>query len=184
MRIELPDRLSADRVLLRPMRSEDAVPYVGAFADDPELGRLLGEERDPDESSVCRRIERQGQLAEHGEAAELAVADPGSDAFLGAVILHSFAWQHRRCEVGFWLVPEIRGRGLGRDAVGASIWWAFRELGLERIEMTTTRDNLEAGSLARQLGFTREGVLRARNLERGRRVDIVYYGLLRDEWGR
>jgi RimJ/RimL family protein N-acetyltransferase len=33
-----------------------------------------------------------------------------------------------------------------------------------------------------RLGFTREGLLRSRNLERGRRVDVVWFGILRDEW--
>jgi RimJ/RimL family protein N-acetyltransferase len=37
-------------------------------------------------------------------------------------------------------------------------------------------------ALARRLGFTREGVLRKRNVERGRRVDVVWFGVLREEW--
>ena len=37
-------------------------------------------------------------------------------------------------------------------------------------------------ALAARLGFTHEGVLRARNVERGRRVDVVWFGLLREEW--
>ena len=37
-------------------------------------------------------------------------------------------------------------------------------------------------ALAERLGFTQEGVLRKRNVERGQRVDVVWFGVLREEW--
>jgi len=52
------------------------------------------------------------------------------------------------------------------------------------IELTTTPDNAGAIALAERLGFVREGVLRRRVVERGRAVDIVWFGLLREEWAR
>jgi RimJ/RimL family protein N-acetyltransferase len=36
--------------------------------------------------------------------------------------------------------------------------------------------------VAAALGFAREGMMRARNLERGERVDVVMFGLLREQW--
>ena len=60
--------------------------------------------------------------------------------------------------------------------------WAFGALDLLRLEMTTTPDNAGAAAVAERLGFVREGVLRKRNIERARRVDLVCFGLLREEW--
>jgi RimJ/RimL family protein N-acetyltransferase len=48
--------------------------------------------------------------------------------------------------------------------------------------MTTTPENPAVPALAQRLGFTQEGVLRSRNVERGQRVDLVWFGLLREEW--
>jgi len=182
MRIELPDRLADAPVALRPMRPEDAAPYAAAFRDDPDLGALLGAEDDPDEESVRERARGQRERAEQGRGAVLAIADPATDAFWGAVTLHSFDWHSRRCEVGFWVVPAVRGRGVGSGAVALALSWAFGDLDLLRVEMTTTPENPAVPGLAARLGFTREGVLRGRNIERGRRVDIVWFGLLREEW--
>ena len=98
------------------------------------------------------------------------------------MILHSFDWHSRRCEVGFWVVRAARGRGVGSGAVALAVSWAFDDLDLLRVEMTTTPENQAVPALAARLGFTQEGVLRARNIERGRRVDIVWFGLLREEW--
>ena len=135
---------------------DDAPAYVAAFRDDPELGRLLGMEEDPDEARIRQRAKRMPALAAEGRIVELAIGE----SFAGSVILHSFDEHHRRCEVGFWLVSEARGRGLGSRAVALGVGWAFRELDLLRVEMTTTPDNAAVLALARRLGFTQEGVLR------------------------
>jgi RimJ/RimL family protein N-acetyltransferase len=171
--IELPDRLEGDGFVLRPLQAADAAAYAAAFSQDPELGRLLGVDQDPDEEAARGRV---------GRAGELAIADAQTDAFLGWLILHSFDERHRHCEVGFWLVPAARRRGLGTAAVKLIVAWAFRELDVLRVEMTTTPDNAAVDALAARLGFTREGVLRKRNVERGQRVDVVWYGVLREEW--
>jgi RimJ/RimL family protein N-acetyltransferase len=182
MRIELPDRLADDEVTVRPMRGEDAKAYAAAFDDDTDLGRLLGVEQDPDQQAVRQRVDGQAQRAADGKGVELAIADPATDAFWGSVILHSFDWQNRRCEVGFWVVPSVRGRGVGSRAVTLAVSWALGSLDLLRVEMTTTPGNRAVPALARRLGFTQEGVLRARNIERGQRVDILWFGVLREEW--
>jgi RimJ/RimL family protein N-acetyltransferase len=182
MRIDPPARLADPSVALRPMRLDDVAPYAAAFGDDPDLGVLLGTEQDPDEESIRGRVQGQGRRAEEGRGIELAIADPATDAFWGSVILHSFDWQSRRAEVGFWVVPAARGRGVGSAAVALALTWAFGDLDLLRIEMTTTPENPGVPALAARLGFIREGILRARNIERGRRVDIVWFGLLREEW--
>ncbi len=164
------------------MTPDDVPAYAGAFARDPELARLVGFEEPLDEHGALEQIERMVTLAEEGAALEAAIADPGTGAFWGSMLLHSFSVRHRRCEVGYWVIPEVRGRGIGTRAVALVLRWGFGELDLLRIEMTTTPENEVVPALAARLGFTREGVLRARNVEQGRRVDIVYFGLLREEW--
>jgi ribosomal-protein-alanine N-acetyltransferase len=182
MRIEIPERLSDEAVILRPLRTDDARPYAAAFRADPELGWLAGYEDDPDEDWVRKRAEEQPKWAEEGKGFELAIADPGTDGFWGCVILHGFDWKDRRCEVGFWLVPEVRQRGVGTRATSLAVSWAFENLDLLRVEMTTTPDKLVVPRLARRLGFTYEGTLRKRAVERGRRVDVLWFGVLREEW--
>lgn len=182
--ISVPQRLEDGYVALRPMRAEDAGPYVAAFCEDEALGRLLGVEPDPDEASVRQRIEAQLERAEERKSVRLAIADGAKDAFWGEVIVHSLQEQHRRGEIGFWVVPAQRRRGVASHAIALTLSWLFGELDLLRVEMTTTPENRVVPALARRLGFKQEGVLRSRNIERGRRVDIVWFGLLREEWAR
>jgi [ribosomal protein S5]-alanine N-acetyltransferase len=173
----VPVRLAGDGVVLRPLRPDDARAFAGAFADDPQLGAWVGFEEDPDEDWFRDSLER-----DERPGFQLAVTASGSDAFLGLVIVHHVEAEHGRAEVGFWLVRAARGDGLGRRAVGLLVDWLFDHPWLRRLELTTTPDNTGAVALAQSLGFTREGVLRQRRVERGKAVDIVWFGLLREEW--
>ncbi|HEY2769804.1 MAG TPA: GNAT family protein [Solirubrobacteraceae bacterium] len=183
MRISLPERLEDGVVALRPMRTDDAAAYASAFLDDPALGGLLGLEKDPDEASVRERIERQSERTEEDiKFVRLAIVDAPTDVFWGEVIVHSLHDHHRRGELGFWVAPGQRRRGVGSRAVALTVSWLFEALDLSRVEMTTIPENQIVPALARRLGFRQEGILRRRNVERGRRVDIVWFGLLREEW--
>lgn len=180
--IDLPDSLSDGTVTLRPLRPDDAAAFAEAFRDDPKLGVAIGVEEDPDEAAARERIPRIAAHAAQGDAAELAITESGSDAFLGIVVLVSFDWRHRRCEVGFWLAPQARRKGIARRGVALMLDWAFDILGMRRVELTTLPENEATVRLAESLGFSREGLMRSRNFERGRALDVIWFGLLRDEW--
>jgi ribosomal-protein-alanine N-acetyltransferase len=174
-----PALLADDGVTLRPLRPDDAPAFAAAFVDDPELGSLVGFEEDPDEAWFRESFDGQERAG-----FELAVTAGGSDALLGIVIVHHVEVDHGRAEIGFWLAREARGTGLGRRAVTMVVDWLFEHPWVRRLELTTTPANAGALALAERLGFTREGMLRQRVVERGQPVDIVWFGLLRDEWSR
>jgi RimJ/RimL family protein N-acetyltransferase len=177
--LPVPEDLVRDGVALRRLRARDASPFAAAFKEDPTLGEQIGADEDPTENGVRRFIARQPGLRARGEFLGLAVTDATKRPFLGHVMLHTVAWRHRRAEIGFWLVPQARGHGIGRTAVSLLVDWAFDELELDRIEITTTPRNEAARKLAESLGFAPEGVMVARNLERGKRVDVLLMARLR-----
>lgn len=182
MKIDLPERLDGEVVALRRMRDDDAPAFAGAFIEDPDLGRLLGFDEDPTQDAVIERVAQAPIKAGQGRAAEFSICSIEGERFLGSMLLHSFAWEHLRCEVGFWVLPKLRGNGFAADALSRTCRWVFDDLGLERMELTTTPDNAPTRALAARLGFTEEGLQRRRNIERGRRVDFVLFGLLAEDW--
>jgi RimJ/RimL family protein N-acetyltransferase len=179
MELSLPTLHDGDDLVLRPMSEDDAPAYAAAFRDDPDLGRLLGLDTDLDEGDARARIAEHAQAARAGRYVELAV-ETADLPFAGTVTAVSLNERHLRCEVGYWLVPAARGRGLARTAAALLTEWAFATLPLDRLEITTTPGNAAALRLAAAIGFEREGVMRARNFERGRPVDLVMLARLRD----
>ena len=86
----------------------------------------------------------------------------------------------RHCGVlGMGLLPEYRGRGLGRPLMTRSLD-AARAFGLARVELTVRVDNQRALELYRKLGFEVEGRNRRAMLVDGRFEDILTMALLFD----
>jgi RimJ/RimL family protein N-acetyltransferase len=180
--IEVPARIEGARCVLRSLTEADIPAYARAFIDDPELGAAIGAETDPDEELLRNRAEMMAKGAAVGDFVELAIADPENDRLLGTVTLHSFDWRHLHTEVGFWLALAARGRGVATEATALCVDWAFADLGMHRVEMTTLPQFDRVLALAERLGFRQEGVMRERNLERGRRLDVLMLAILQEEW--
>lgn len=72
-------------------------------------------------------------------------------------------------EIGYWMSPGSRGRGLLTEAGRAVVDWGFAELQLQRIEWRAVVGNAGSARIAQKLGFGYEGLLRqALSSPRGR----------------
>lgn len=173
-----PPSLENDVVRVRALEDRDAPAYAAAFRDDPALGRLAGFDPEPDEEWVRARAGDAAVHAAKGDWLQLVIAEPDDDGFAGDVILHHVDWRHEKAEIGFWVAPDARGRGLASEAVRLLLRWTFDEAALHRIELKTLPENAGALALAKRLGFTREGLLRECAVERGVRVSLELWSLL------
>jgi RimJ/RimL family protein N-acetyltransferase len=184
VRLAPPDPFTDGRVVLRRLRPDDAGPFTRPFAEEEGFSWLVGAEEDPTEAGVLEDIEREPSRRAAGESATFAVAEAGDDAFRGTAVLFGVTWHHARAELGIWLVPAARGRGLARGALALLCGWAHEQLGLVRLQMKTVPDNEAMLRTCERLGFEREGVLRSYDNVRGRRSDLVLLSLLPGELTR
>ena len=83
-----------------------------------------------------------------------------------------------RASVGYWLLPEARGRGFATRSVRLISRWAHEDLGYARLSLTAEPSNERSCRVAERSGFVREGVLRSYAEIAGRRVDSVIFSLL------
>lgn len=167
-------------VRLRPLAAKDFAAYASSFDEDPELANLLGLEAEPTESSLEEHAAREWVDPPELRGYAWVIADAASDAFAGVMALHSCAWTHRRAETGFWIAPAWRRLGYLSRALALALDWCFAN-GIERMELTALPENTIVPVIAERFGYTFEGTLRKRNFERGRRVDLLIWGLLADE---
>jgi RimJ/RimL family protein N-acetyltransferase len=167
-------------VRLRALAEKDFAAYAAAFDEDPDLANLLGFEAEPTESSLEEHAARAWVDPPELRSYEWVIADAASDAFAGSLMLHSCSWLNRRAEIGFWIAPAWRRLGYLSRALALSLDWCFAN-GIERMELTALPENEIVPVIAERFGYTYEGTLRKRNFERGRRVDLLIWGLLVDE---
>jgi len=134
------------------------------------------------------RNEADGLIAEIDDAfarrtmLNWVVAMRGSDDVIGSCTLFHVEPRHRRAEIGYALRSDLWGRGLAREAVALALDWAFRTLGLHRVEADIDPRNDGSRQLLQRLGFRSEGVLRERYFVDGRSSDTEWFGLLADDW--
>jgi ribosomal-protein-serine acetyltransferase len=101
----------------------------------------------------------------------------------GTASFHYFHWPTRRTEIGYWLGKEFTGKGIMTRAVKKLVEYGFAELGLNRIEIRCAPANHKSRAIPERLGFAEEGTLRqAGFIHDNILVDLVVYGLLKDEW--
>jgi ribosomal-protein-serine acetyltransferase len=85
-------------------------------------------------------------------------------------------------EIGFWIDASYEGRGLVTRAARVLIEYAFDRLKLARVSLQTVERNERSIAVARRLGFTQEGHLRAAaNFPDGPR-DVLVFGLTAADW--
>ena len=85
-------------------------------------------------------------------------------------------------EVGYLLSAAASGQGYAREAVSTLIDLLFAE-GARRVFADTDPENMRSIALLEDLGFKREGLLRAEWETHIGVRDSVIWGWLRDEWG-
>jgi ribosomal protein S18 acetylase RimI-like enzyme len=80
--------------------------------------------------------------------------------------------------MGIGLLPEFRGKGIGRRLMQRTIDAAF-EFGLSRIELTVREENVSAIALYKSLGFKIEGLHRNAVCIEGQYENLYSMALLR-----
>jgi RimJ/RimL family protein N-acetyltransferase len=174
----LPQPLSDGVVALRLFSERDIPEILIAYEDDREMHLRLGEPRPPSGAELGRRSERATAERESGSILRLTILQAGSDVCVGGLTVHSIDWFNARAELGMWLAPQLRGRGLSPRALVLTAGWLFERCAVERVQVFTETDNAAMLGAARAAGFIGEGVLRGYTREQNQRVDCAVLSLL------
>src|SRR3954447_15957762 len=103
-------------ITLRPLR-EDDVPLIYEACQDPLIPRFT------QVPSPYTLEHARAALEPDGDEVRRAIAGAQDDRFLGLCGLLRFAPGGRSCEVGYWLAPWARGRGVVTRAVELLCAW-------------------------------------------------------------
>ena len=113
------------------------------------------------------------------------VVEDARGAVAGSVSWHWVVWGPNaasRCpDIGIWLRPEHRGRGLGAAAQAALAGLFFQHTLAQRVQAVTDAENRPEQRALERAGFRREGVLRAAQWRQGGFRDQLLYAVLRSD---
>ena len=160
----------------------DAEVFASWF-DDPMATRLAG----------FRPVWPMNRASAQERLEEWVKASPGTinfaartiadDRLVGGIGLMDINGADGHAQLGLSIYKQDDwGHGYGREMIVLALRYAFNELNLHRVWLTTNGFNERAMKLYEKLGFRHEGRGREHILLDGTRWDIVYMGILRDEF--
>ena len=149
-----------------------------------EYFRLLNSSGQPMQSSkaALKWMEKEaGELSPAGYY--FSIRTLADDKLIGELGLDVVAWPGREAFVGLGIGEiEYWGKGYGTDVMDVLLRFAFTEINLRRVTLSVFEYNPRAIRSYEKAGFRHEGRTRKVLNKEGKRWDVLYMGILREEW--
>ena len=167
------------KITLRPLEIED-LDSLYWQKNDPEIAQLLD-----GFTTGYTRADIQNWYEYHlGRRDEIvwAIVVTDGELCIGHVGLYQIDFRVRKANFGIMIGDKAYwGQGIGERCTRFAVAYGFRELNLNRIELTVLDSNSRAIQLYQKLGFHEEGRMRQAQYKHGRYHDIVMMAILREE---
>ena len=181
MPLRTPVAIDTARLIVRPVAAAD-LPALLAVNGDDEVTRFLPYPSWRSLADAQAWYERMSLLGARGESAQYVIVERASGQAIGTCLLFRHEESSARAEVGYVLGRRYWRSGYMTEALAALVDSAFSVLALRRLEAEVDPHNLASRRLLEKTGFTPEGLLRQRWVDKGAAHDTIIYGLLRTEW--
>ncbi|MBL8522840.1 MAG: GNAT family N-acetyltransferase [Betaproteobacteria bacterium] len=185
--LEVPNAISGERLTLRPYVEGDAdALWAAVDSSRAHLAPWMPWVNDWKEPSYAREVIRRN-TAKWILREDLTVGafERDTGRLIGGSGLHRFDWSIPAMEIGYWLRPDVVGRGYATELVGLLTRLAFGSLQAERLEIRCDASNVRSAAVPRRAGFQHEATLRAARRNRaGELGNTEVFAMTRDDYLR
>ena len=188
MTIDFPPRdltLDGQGIIVRPLLLDDAEAMYAAALESAEVlsttmswwheGFSLDEMRNW--IALCQTFWEQGSHY------EFSILSKRSSNYLGSCALGPINRQGMRANLSYWVRTSQTGQGIASQAVRLVAQWAFRALGLQRIEIVIVTTNIPSRRVALKAGATQEAILRNGLRWAEQPYDAVLFSFIPEDFG-
>jgi ribosomal-protein-alanine N-acetyltransferase len=180
-RIKPNNFLESERLVFRPLTESDVKGAYAGWLNDPDVCRGNSHATFPATKAALLAYVHQANTSRSQVVLAIILRSRGNH--IGNISLQDINWLNRTADLAVLVgSKDSWGRGYGEEAVGAMLRYGFKRLGLRRITCGTFGTNTGMRRLAVKMGFRQEGVRRAAVYKDGGYLDIVEYGLLKEEF--
>jgi RimJ/RimL family protein N-acetyltransferase len=172
--------LAGASVVLRQLHASDA-PALFAMLTTEEVSRFIS----PPPNSLDgfeRFIAWTLRQRTAGAYACFAVTLVGSDTAVGIFQLRELEPGFGTAEWGFAIGSPYWGTGVFEDGAALLVDFAFRGVGVHRLEARAAVRNARGNGALRKMGAVQEGLLRRSFLKNGEYLDQVLWTILEEDW--
>ena len=178
MEVKFPT-IQTNRLLLRQFVESD-LENVFKGLSDPEIIKFYGVSYKTIEDTK-EQMKFFADLEKNETGIWWAVCSLDNATFYGAGGLNSLSKEHKKAEIGFWLLKNYWGQGIMTETMPIICNYGFEQLGLHRIEGIVETDNLNCKNAMKKLDFKHEGTMKDREIKNGRFISLDMYARLKNE---
>jgi len=173
--------LSGEKIYLRPLIETDCNGPYPIWFNDIEVCRNNSHHVFPYTMEGAVEFIKQANRGAHHLV--LAIISHDEENHIGNISLDEINYINRSAELTIVIGDKKSwGKGYGKEAARLICHHGFNVLNLKRISCGTFENNIGMQKLARYLGMTEEGRRRDAVFKHGRYMNIIEYGILRDEF--
>ena len=171
-------RINCERLFLRPVTMKDAEDMF-EYASDEETVKYVFEKHQDIEATIktIAHFFMANPTGRYGMEHKI------TGKMIGTIDLR-IVKEEKIAELGYTMNKRYWGKGYIQEAAAALTKLAFEDLQLEKVFSMHDINNPASGKVMVRLGMQREGVLRSHYIHKGKRIDMAYYGLLKEEYFR
>lgn len=174
--------IETDRLILRPLRLEDAQDMYDNWASSQEATRYVTWEAYGDLAPLIERLKLRQEHYLNKELYDWGIFVKDQEVLIGTITFVDLSDLHRLGELGYIIGPKWWGKGYVLEAARAICRFGFQELELHRIQAVHDVRNPASGRVMEKLGMHYEGTFRDCRLVKGEYVTLKQYAFLADEF--
>ena len=108
-----------------------------------------------------------------------AVCSADNKTFYGAGGLNNLSKEHKKAEIGFWLISDFWGQGIMKEAMLLICNYGFDNLELHRIEGFVESENKNCKNAMSKLDFQHEGTMKECEIKNGKFISLDIYAKIK-----
>jgi ribosomal-protein-alanine N-acetyltransferase len=169
--------LHTDRFLLRQFHADDLASVFEGLSH-PDVIRYYG-------VSYSNLEETNDQLMWFNDLQKnetgiwWAICDIGNHKFYGAIGFNDLSKTDQKAEIGFWLLPGYWGKGIVKEVADPVCNYAFKKLGLRKIEALVETENDNSKKILKKIGFDYQETLENCEIKNDRFISLAIYTKLK-----
>ena len=170
-------KIQSKRLLLRPFIESD-IKSVFKGLSHPDIIKHYGVSFKSLEATK-EQMNWFANLEKERTGMWFAVCSQDNKIFYGAGGLNDISKEHKKAEIGFWLLTDFWGKGIMTEAMPLICNYGFNELGLHRIEGFVESDNTNCKKAMAKLDFQHEGTMKDCEIKNGNFISLDIYSKIK-----
>lgn len=114
----------------------------------------------------------------NGTGINWKIVDKFSGENLGVISVYNYKPEHKKAELGYWLMPRFWGKGIVSEVLHPVIKYWQEQKGIHRLEAFIEEGNTASIKLVEKAGFVHEGIMRDCEIKFGKFISLHIYALI------